>query len=419
MSLDVNISEPDEFNCNELHSCIDVVAKLKGLEDFVYHVDFICGNGENLIANVFRILIKDVQSEDKQYSFIVKTLINTARQELFHELHIREVNAYEMIVKKYEIIQESLDIEQRIVFPKCEYTRIEKNQEVIILEDMKAKGYQTDTKLANYERLDYTQVSTAIKELAKFHALSFIYEKQDSQTFENIKSKFQDIIFTERFLNKSKLRNYFHESYGMSLNLVEDLKAKKKLEMIQLRLLELLKLYTRPGKSNVLCHGDYWINNIMFKNDENNETKVCFIDFQVMRFSSPLTDILHFLFLCTDSAFRTAYFDDLMIDYYDSLKAFLNAYSIDINSVYTKEDFDDDCKTFLPFGFLLAMIELRILTTTPEDEAISKGSNIVPGIHISEVPGELVYYKMRVNDVVKECVNNGVLDRVVDKLSSL
>lgn len=267
MSLDVNISEPDEFNCNELHSCIDVVAKLKGLEEFVYHVDFICGNGVNYIANVFRIFIKDVQSEDKQYSFIVKTLINTARQELFHELHKREVSVYEKIIKKYEMIQEPLDIEQRIVFPKCEYTRIEKNQEVIILEDMKVKGYETNTKLANYERLDYTQVSTAIKELAKFHALSFIYEKQDSQTFENIKSEFQDIIFSEGFLNKSKLRNYFHESFGMSLNLVEDLKAKNKLEIIQLRLLELLKMYTRPGKNNVLCHGDYWINNIMFKHD--------------------------------------------------------------------------------------------------------------------------------------------------------
>lgn len=268
MSLDVNISEPDEFNCTELHSSIHELAKMKGLEDFSYHVDFVCGKGENFIANVFRILIKDVQNEDNKYSFMVKTLINTARQELFHELHKREVYAYEKVISKYEALQESLDVEQRLIFPKCEYRRIDKSKEVIILEDMKEKGYEIDTTLANYERLNYPLVSTAIKELAKFHALSFIYEKQELDTFTTVISEFADIIFSERFLNKNdKLRNYFHESFGMSLNLVDNLEAKDKLEEIQPKLLELLKSYTRPKKNNALCHGDCWINNIMFKHE--------------------------------------------------------------------------------------------------------------------------------------------------------
>lgn len=108
-----------------------------------------------------------------------------------------------------------------------------------------------------------------------------------------------------------------------------------------------------------------------------------------------------------------------MIDYYESLKSFLNVNSIDINSVYAKEDFDDDCKVLLPFGLLIAMTELRIFTTTSEDEAILKGSNIVKGTDISVVPGEEQYYKMRVNDVVNECIENGVMDRIIEKLSSL
>lgn len=268
MSLDVNISEPDEFNCNELHSSIDEVAKIKGLEDFVYTVEFVCGKGENFTANVFRIHIKDAQTDNKHYSFMVKTLINTVRQDLFHELHTREVNAYDKVINKYEELQETMDDEQRIVFPKCEYRRVEISQEVIILEDMKTKGYEIDTTLAKYERLDYPLVSTVIKELAKFHALSLIYEKQDLENFATIKLEFADIIFSERFLNKSnKLRNYFDESFGTSLNLVEDLEAKHKLEDVQPRLLEILKTYTRPGKNNVLCHGDCWINNIMFKHE--------------------------------------------------------------------------------------------------------------------------------------------------------
>lgn len=138
-----------------------------------------------------------------------------------------------------------------------------------------------------------------------------------------------------------------------------------------------------------------------------------------MRYSSPFTDILYFLFLCTDSTFRTAYFDDLMTDYYDSLKSFLNVYSIDVNSVYAKEDFDYDCKDFLPFGLLTALVELRIVTNTSEAEDISDEFPIVPAISVKEVPGEQTLFKIRVNDVVNECVENGVLDRLVEKVNSL
>lgn len=266
MSLDVNISEPDEFNCSELHSSIDELAKLKEINNFVYHVDYICGNGENFISNIFRIVIKDAEKED-QHSFIVKTLINTARQDLFHEMHEREVKTYDTIVKKYEELQENIQDEFKVIFPKCEYKKIKATQEVIILEDMKARGYKTSDTLANYELLDYTEARTAIKELAKFHALSLVYEKQDAETFATIKSEFQDIIFSDEFLNKSKLRNYFQESFEMSLDLVENFKAKNKLERIRPRLMDLLKKYTRPVENNVVCHGDCWINNIMFKHD--------------------------------------------------------------------------------------------------------------------------------------------------------
>lgn len=136
-----------------------------------------------------------------------------------------------------------------------------------------------------------------------------------------------------------------------------------------------------------------------------------------MRFASPFTDILYFLFLCTDSVFRSTYFDELMTDYYDSLKSMLNVYNIDINSVYAKENFDNDCKDLLPFGLLVALVELRIVTNISDDEVISNESEIVPGI--KDVPGESAYLKIRVNDVVKESVENGVLDRLIDKVNSL
>lgn len=47
----------------------------------------------------------------------------------------------------------------------------------------------------------------------------------------------------------------------------------------------------------VLCHGDLWINNLMFQNDINGKVKnVKIIDLQAMRYSSPLCDIIQFLY---------------------------------------------------------------------------------------------------------------------------
>lgn len=267
MSLDVNVSEPEEFNCIELHSCIEEIAKIKGIEDFQYHVDSISGKGDNYIANIFRVLIKDTEDEDNKVSVIVKTLVNTTRQELFRELHKREVTVYTDVVPKFIRVQHCLNVKERVILPECLLSKTEKNNEVLILEDLLDSGFEMDDKLSKYENLDYDQVCLVIKELAKFHALTFVYERKDPGGFLETKLKFSDIKFHEQFLNKSKLRNYFSGSYEMSIQQVTDFEAFKKLKQIQPKLLETLRSFMKPRKYNVLCHGDCWINNVLFKRE--------------------------------------------------------------------------------------------------------------------------------------------------------
>lgn len=267
MSLDVNISEPEEFNCIELHSCIEEIAKIKGVKDFEYHVDYLSGKGDNYIANIFRVLIKDTEDDNYKVSVIVKTLVNTTRQELFRELHKREVSVYTHVVPKFIQIQDCLDVKERVVLPECLLSKTEKNNEILILEDLLVSGFEMDDKVARYENLGYGQVCLVIKELAKFHALTFVFERKDPGSFLETKLKFADLTFQEKFLNKSKLRNYFSESFEMSLKEVKDLDALKKLKRIQPKLLEMLRRFMKPRKYNVLCHGDCWINNVLFKRE--------------------------------------------------------------------------------------------------------------------------------------------------------
>lgn len=136
-----------------------------------------------------------------------------------------------------------------------------------------------------------------------------------------------------------------------------------------------------------------------------------------MRYANPITDIMYFLYLCTDASFRAQYLNDLKTRYYENLKSFLNLYDIEVNNVYKREDFEIDFEEHLPYGLISALTELRIITITPDHEVIIKGGTLMHGVEPSEVPGEVEYLKIKVNDVVDESIKNGVLDRLVDKIN--
>ncbi|XP_013165297.1 PREDICTED: uncharacterized protein LOC106116099 [Papilio xuthus] len=417
MSLDVNISEPDEFNCTELHSCIENVAKLNNINDFTYHVEFACGKGENFIANVFRVEIKDTLDCDRKISVIIKTLVNTTRQELFRQLHKREVKAYEEVLSKFEILQSKLDVTNRIVLPGCILSDMKRGNEVLILEDLVSKGYEYETKVNKLKNLEYEQVCLVLRNLAKFHALSIVFELNDKENFIKLKCEFKDVLYQETFLDKSKLRNYYTNCYEDSIQLLDDLEARTKLQYVETKLMQLLRYYTSPRTFNVLCHGDCWINNFLFKQKDNITTDLCFLDFQAMRYSNPATDLVYFLFLSTDSTFRCKYMKDILSVYYESFTTFLKLYDIDSNSVYTKDSFEVDVQEMLPFGVLITLIELRIVTTF-EDKEISE-STLHLDQCISNESNEEMLLKIRLDDVVKESVLNGTLDRLCEQMKLL
>jgi hypothetical protein len=63
-----------------------------------------------------------------------------------------------------------------------------------------------------------------------------------------------------------------------------------------------------PGKLNVICHGDFYLNNMMFRNDPKTgyilEAK--FFDFQFFRFAQASTDIHYFFSMNLNKEFLEA-----------------------------------------------------------------------------------------------------------------
>ncbi|CAK1547827.1 unnamed protein product [Leptosia nina] len=414
MSLNVNISDPDEFNCIELHSAIENVAKVMNIPDFSYHVDYLNGNG--YIANIFRVILTETGS-DKTISVIVKTLINTARKDLFRELHLREVNAYTQIINKFRILQKDIEEKNRIVLPKYIYFSNEKGNELLIFKELLVNGFKVNDTLATHNKLEFSQVSLIFSELAKLHALSLVFAENDKDLYNKVVSSFSDLIFEQSFLDKSKLRDHFVNLFEESVEVINNPMAKDKLESIKTKLLPMFKNYVKPKKTNVLCHGDFWLNNILFKQMDNEE-KLCFLDFQAMRYANPLTDIVYFLYICTDSQFRSDYTDKLLDVYYDSIKTFLSLFDIDASSIYTRDELGSNMEDYKAYGLLIALVEMRIIIPNIQtDQEPKKG-------HISDVDLKIyeksdILFRSRINDVATEAMENGVLDRLLSDAKTI
>ena len=101
---------------------------------------------------------------------------------------------------------------------------------------------------------------------------------------------------------------------------------------------------------HTLCHGDFWSNNIMFtypsksamedesqKNDVTELTApedLIIIDYQLINYSNPCYDLVYFLYLNTDIAFRDSHLQDILKMYYTEFSQFFP----------TNIDLSEDCE---------------------------------------------------------------------------
>nr|XP_053644583.1 uncharacterized protein LOC128697078 [Cherax quadricarinatus] len=239
------------------------------------------------------------EGKDRKTSFVVKCNPCRALQ-IFNEFAttvFQKEAGYYLELLPLLNAQLSLVGREPVRAPHCYFAHITEQEEVIFLGDLRPEGFKMFDRMKG---MDTAHAVLVLKELGKLHAASILYQKETSVVLEDkytyIQKDFHSIFggddFKKMLTSQAENAAEIAERIGGYEKVADWLKdfAPNSSDVF----LEQIK---KCPPFDVLCHGDCWNNNILFKYDETGvPVDVRLLDFQISRKASPATDLNYFMY---------------------------------------------------------------------------------------------------------------------------
>ncbi|XP_021185565.3 uncharacterized protein LOC110372878 [Helicoverpa armigera] len=341
------------------------MAEIINMQLVDYVVEFGIEEVDIYCAGTYKVQLKGIAGGQKiRKNVVVKWHQESRLRACFRESYRREYIFYKRVVPKLLDVQNLIQNEGiKMKFPNCILASDEYNKEVIAVMGLKEDGYELRDRLC---RSDMSYVTLVIKNMAKMHALSFILERTNPTAFEEIARLCnEDVQYREAGPPPKCMKSY----YEASVKAVLDENARYKLQQLTPDIRTILYKCTLPDKYSTICHGDCWNNNIMYKHKGRKPVEVIFVDYQLMRLASPVTDISYFLYMSTDGPFLNKHYDQVINIYYGTLTAVLRHCNLDVEDVYPWSIFQKHLKEYSVLGLIEALVSMMIITA-PYDDAL-------------------------------------------------
>ncbi|XP_053694635.1 uncharacterized protein LOC128742328 [Sabethes cyaneus] len=288
--------------------------------------------------------------------------------------------------------------------------------DLIMLEDLQVRGFSMPDRQAG---LGMEQMRATLTELSKFHAVSLAYRKQHPSEFSKLKAKVYEGVFSRA--NAEWYKNYYDILTRNAIEMVtqaipEKVEYLDKLEgFLSDCFGNMVELVNEESKLSVICHGDCWTNNILYKYDDKGcISETCFVDFQLIRYGSLALDLAYLIYCCTDASLRKENLQNWLRIYQQqlvkSLKLLGSFHDICTDEADLWLQINGEFKRYARFGLGTAMDMLPISTCSSEEapDLYASGSDSAatpPELNVP--PNELCRKKM--TDIVLELVDGGML----------
>ncbi|XP_060517068.1 uncharacterized protein LOC132696326 [Cylas formicarius] len=216
--------------------------------------------------------------------------------------------------------------------------------DVVLMDDLAKSGYVAYDSTV---MLSYQHLRLAVSQLAKLHACSFAIEETHSVRLNELyPNRFEEIAFKESdpwFINGVDGTLHMIDKCQLAVKVTKTEEFKEKVRRAFESFFEKIKSSERYR--NAICHADMYGPNIMFKHDENDVPNDCrLVDFQMLRYCPPAHDVMFCIYINSTKEMRDAYMSALLREYYTEISKNLRMFYVDVNSVYTPDEFDKSCR---------------------------------------------------------------------------
>ncbi|XP_013191383.2 uncharacterized protein LOC106135579 [Amyelois transitella] len=334
------------------------------------HIKTLGQAGDNYIADVKNIIAELDNGESFKIVAKVAPTNEMAREALGTAmLFNNECVVYNDILPKFIDIQRAAGLSPQDFFkyPECYGTLKEPLNEILLLEDLTVSNYKM---LDRFTPLTNESIRLVLKNLAILHSLSYVFKKNDPDTFDSYTNKFED--YYSVLSTKPDTLQYFASVEADAISILESEEYKKAirgtLSELSKHSAKILK-YERNSRYSVIIHGDAWTNNMMFRFEGSNPVGAILIDYQLCKVGSPVNDLQYMIFNCSDYNTRHQYFYE-WIDYYHSeLDKSLSNFGMKANYVYPRDQLDADLRRYSKFYLGTIIMSHSMLIRKTEDAA--------------------------------------------------
>ncbi|KAK3931839.1 4-hydroxytryptamine kinase [Frankliniella fusca] len=245
---------------------------------------------------------------------------------------------------------------------------------VLVMEDLSLNGFRNKER---QPQLDMVHCKRALEMLARYHALSVALHREDPAAVEDygepLYLRHQDPQTEEfaRMHNEAQLAKFAGQ-----VDVWEGTKGKgygEKMLPLSKHIYDNLCDLVAPSPTgiNVLNHGDFWINNMMFTYDADdvdlaNPKDVRLIDLQLVRFSSPALDLQYFIVTSCKQEVREERLDELLQTYCDHFNEYTSALGLE-DARWTLGKLRDEFLSKSLFGFAAVYTVMCAVVADPED----------------------------------------------------
>lgn len=310
---------------------------------------------------------------------------------------------------------------QPYVFPRCHGIK----DDCLLLDDLGRDGFHG---LGGRECMPIEHARLVVKALGELHAGGLVLEERAGG--RTLLEQFPDLGFETFFSGDPAHPNasWHRASMKLCVGIVPHLdkykgdaaaiaKAQAALPGVLAEVFTVMGAW--PGVRNTMCHGDVWLNNFMFRDDEQGRpVEVSLVDFQLARYSPPAHDLAMFIAFCTDRAFQERHLDELTRLHYDSMAAALRRAGCDPDKVLPWSEFSDVAQKQRKYGLLLMALEnpLSLAPGSLMDPLLEDAEKFHQHMHVDRTDAiirlyhEDPYFRRRYNETMEGVIDNYVLN---------